>query len=81
MNEYLDVSFMKNKYFAMSKYENIKMLEFVKRSFNDHLSQVLYKSTELTQVFGNTTLTKVKKSNLCVCNCICVIHMRYLGVH
>ena len=47
----------------MSKYENIKMLEFVKRSFNDHLSQVLYKSTELTQVFGNTTLKKVKKSN------------------
>ena len=47
----------------MSKYENIKMLEFVKRSLNDHLSQVLYKSTELTQVFGNTTLTKVKKSN------------------
>ena len=64
MNEYLDVSFMKNKYFAMSKYENIKMLEFVKRSFNDHLSQVLYKSTELTQVFGNTTLTKVKKIKL-----------------
>ena len=46
----------------MSKYENIKMLEFVKRSFNDHLSQVLYKSTELTQVFGNITLTTVKKN-------------------
>ena len=64
MNEYLDVSLMKNKYFAMSKYENINMLEFVKRSFNDHLSQVLYKSTELTQVFGNITLITVKKIKL-----------------
>ena len=64
MNEYLDVFFMKSKCFAMSKYENINMLEFVKQSFNDHLSQVLYKSTELTQVFGNITLTTVKKIKL-----------------
>ena len=64
MNEYLDVPLMKINILPCQNMKIcIKMLEFVKRSFNDHLSQILYKSTELTQVFGNTTLTKVKKSN------------------